>query len=779
MTTFYRRPSRAVGLPSSFIGLGRILVLIVFAIVSGLVSGVAPVRAVDVETQSVRVARTVLALYDSRHEPAPHQTRLHKLAEMPLNHLGYVLDYRDVNEPLPAVSALASYRAIVTWFIEPLQDPATYVTWLDRATETGLRYVMLGEIAPREPDELMPAINRVLGRLGLEHKMSFFDITHRSKVVQRDTAMLGFEQKLDKVLPGFPVVVQRRGDTRAHITIETPTSAGSLRSVPVATSMGGGFAAQNYTVALEPNIDRLGWIIDPFRFFKLALGDQRFPIPDVTTVSGRRVYFSHIDGDGWNNQSEIEGYRERQALSAEVVSREAIEPYPDLPVSVGLIAGDVMPLLGGIPAAIPIARRLFALSQVEVASHTHTHPYNWNFFERYDRGAEEKLIASYNPPDQPLREKITEKLMTVAGKRYRSTRYDRYIAGSDELPRTYLRQNFSLETEVFGALRVSESFAPPGKKAKLYLWSGDTTPFEGAIAATRRAGVRNLNGGDSRLDDEYPSVAYVPPIARLAGREKQIYAANSNENTYTNDWTGPFGGQMLLERTLVNTDKPRRLKPFNLYYHMYSGEKPAALRAIRHFLEMARRSEVTPVAASHYAAMADDWAGVEIIETTPMSWVIRNRGAVETVRLDDADALEVDHAASRGVIGSNRHVGAIYVTLDPMAATTVLTLRPRGLPVANEAARGGVEPVATLVQGRWRFSNFEIGDCRQTVTAEGFGPAEMVWRAKPGRGLRVTASRDGVVLNSELVWATADGLVKLRYQLNGLEPVEFNFQCHD
>ena len=76
------------------------------------------------------------------------------------------------------------------------------------------------------------------------------------------------------------------------------------------------------------------------------------------------------------------------------------------------------------------------------------------------------------------------------------------------------------------------------------------------------------------------AVAYLPPISRPVGRERQIYSVNSNENTYTNDWTGPFNGQSMLVNTLRNTDQPRRLKGFNLYYHMYSGEKQAALKSV-------------------------------------------------------------------------------------------------------------------------------------------------------------------------------------------------------
>ena len=378
----------------------------------------------------------------------------------------------------------------------------------------------------------------------------------------------------------------------------------------------------------------------------------------------------------------------------------------------------------------------------------------------------------------PLKERLTATMMRTAGKPYVNPRYNPCVSGSDDLPRTYLCQPFSLETEVTGALTFSERFAPQGKKAKLYLWSGDTTPFEGAVAATRAAGVRNLNGGDSRLDREYPSVAYVPALSRPIGRERQIYAVNSNENTYTNDWTGPFGGQMMLEHTLANTDAPRRLKGFNLYYHMYSGEKTAALRAVKHFLAVARAAEVMPLQASDYAGMADDFFRAEIEQVDLFSWAIKNRGSVATVRFDDAEHLAVDLANSPGVIGSNRHAGSLYITLDPAEGRAVVALRSRDAEQAAPVVMPG-EPLLSLVHGRWRFSNIKQGDCIQSAIAEGFGPGEMVWRVRRNRAFKVRASRNGATLAEEVRWADANGLVSLRLAVDARDPIDLTFQCHE
>lgn len=742
----------------------------------------APLRSVaafSIEFQGRGIKRTLLALYDGRVEATPSETRIHKMSEMPLNHLGFVVEYHDIRSGFPKLADLPRHRAILTWFVDDLADPTAYIDWLDSATETGIKLVMLGEIAPRETRELGPRINKILARIGILSTDNYQELTLKAKAIVVDPQMIGFERKLDKAIPGFPIITRTSEATRGHLAIEIPTAAGTLRTYPVTTSDMGGYAAQNFTVDHDPNTSRNGWTINPFNFFRLALGDERFPIPDVTTVSGRRIYFSHIDGDGWNNMTEVDGYRDGQSLSVEVVTKEAIEAYPDLPVSVGLIAGDVQPLLGGTLEGIKWAKRLFALPNVEVASHTHTHPYTWQFFEAYDRDAEMAKIRAYRPPAMPLRERLTAAMMRTAGKTYANPRYDPFIAGTDDLPRTYLRQPYSPESEFLGALKISETLAPAGKRAKLYLWSGNTTPFEAGIAATRAAGARNMNGGDSRLDREYPSVIYVPPLSRVIGKQRQIYAVNSNENTYTNDWTGPFGGQMMLEHTLRNTETPRRLKGFNLYYHMYSGEKPAALRAITHFMQTARTTAVVPIAASQYAAMADDFFTLEMEQVDLFSWAITRRGAVETVRFDDADKLALDFVASAGVLGANRHAGSLYVALDPAVVRAVVTLKARPdseIPVG--AGRQGV-PLLTLVEARWRLSHAKAGDCLQSYTAEGYGPGDILWQTEAGRSFKVRASRAGQLLSEDVRWADARGLLAVSLPANGLEPLDIVLACHE
>ncbi len=754
---------------------GEMLARLLLVVVAASIVSSDCAHALEIEFSGRQVKRDILALYDGRRERLPHETRIHKFAEMPLNYLGYRVVYQDVNQPLPDPATLSRYRGVLTWLVEPLRRPEALLDWLDQATARGLKLVILGEVAPPDAGWLLPSINRLLGRIGLEHTGEYIDLTWRAFTVEQNAEIVGFERPIDKALPGFPVLRTKGSEVEAHLIVDAPAAGGRVQAALVATGPGGGYASQSYTIHFEPNTDKVRWTLNPFTFFKRAFGAERFPVPDATTYSGRRIYFSHIDGDGWNNLTEIEGHRDAQRLSAEVILREVAQPYPDLPVTVGLIAGDIDVELCGNPAGRALARAFYALPQVEVGSHTYTHPYAWQFFETYDRDAERLKIDQYLRPDLTVRQRLTREFLKLKkGELQGGDSCDKFVATSDDLPRTYLRKPFDLDLEMTGALAVSESLAPPGKRAKVYLWSGDTTPFPDAIKALRKAGIANINGGDSRLDKEFPSVTYVPPLSRPAGEERQIYSGNSNENTYTNDWTGPYYGFFMLEHTLNNTEKPRRLKPFNLYYHMYSGEKASALASVKHFLEMARTAPVLPTTASHYARIADDFFSAEIEQVDLFAWAVTGRGALQTVRFDEAEQLVVDPERSTGVLGANRHAGSLLVTLDPAVPRAVVALRLKA-----EAATARVKPVTSLVESRWMLSSQVREGCGFAIEAQGFGPGEMHWQTEPGRQFIVTAGRQGQQLLTETHRADAEGQLRFTLPLNAIEPLTIRLKCNE
>jgi polysaccharide biosynthesis protein PelA len=161
------------------------------------------------------------------------------------------------------------------------------------------------------------------------------------------------------------------------------------------------------------------------------------------------------------------------------------------------------------------------------------------------------------------------------------------------------------------------------------------------------------------------------------------------------------------------------------------------------------------------------------------AWAVNARGTVNTVRFDDAGKLALDLSKGSGVVGATRHAGSLYVTLDPAVSRVVIALKARveGDP-APLAGRDG-EPLLSLVEARWRVSNVRSGECLQTLTAQGFGAAEMTWLTESRRGFKVKMSRAGIPLADEIHWADDRGQLKFRIPVNGQEPLDIVFQCHD
>ena len=68
-----------------------------------------------------------------------------------------------------------------------------------------------------------------------------------------------------------------------------------------------------------------------------------------------------IDGDGWANITELQDYKRKQTMSAEVILEKAVAPYPDLPVTVAPIVAELQPEHKDGAKAADIARRFACL----------------------------------------------------------------------------------------------------------------------------------------------------------------------------------------------------------------------------------------------------------------------------------------------------------------------------------------------------------------------------------------------------------------------------------
>jgi len=95
-----------------------------------------------VHRENKPLPRTILALYNSGQFKDVRDTRIHRLLEMPLNHLGLVVRYHDLQSGLPALDQMQDVRGIVTWFrTDSVTNPVEFLEWEERAIDSGKRFV--------------------------------------------------------------------------------------------------------------------------------------------------------------------------------------------------------------------------------------------------------------------------------------------------------------------------------------------------------------------------------------------------------------------------------------------------------------------------------------------------------------------------------------------------------------------------------------------------------------------------------------------------------------
>ncbi len=316
-------------------------------------------------SQQGPIKREILALYDGAQEGGVDATRIHRFAELPLNHLGYILRYRDVRAGLPEPRAVAPFAGVITWFVGPLDDGDAFLAWANLMSQEGLRFIVLGDLGSIVTARNRQLANRVMSLFGLRHTAEYISPADGSLVTIRDRDLYEFECRLDPVLPDYPILDTISPGARIGLQLAVPRHVGTQLTSLVTVGERGGFASFNYEFCHQrAPLHRGKWLINPFAFFRAALGARTFPIPDPTTLSGRRIYFSLVYSDGWSALVETERSAQGQMVAAEVVARELIEPFPELAVTLDLRDADILGRGGNSARMRALAERLLALPQV-------------------------------------------------------------------------------------------------------------------------------------------------------------------------------------------------------------------------------------------------------------------------------------------------------------------------------------------------------------------------------------------------------------------------------
>jgi len=604
------------------------------------------VSSIEVMPRRVLVVHSPVASEYEQREIGPV-----RFGSMPLQYLGYAPEFVDTRH-LPEPPLAGRYAGVVVW-LQTSPDAAErekLLGWLSRQVDDAIPLALVNQVEFL----LGTPLARTLGlTAGVAART-----TAPVSVAQQDR-MMGYESRLRPAVDGFFPLALKGG--QPLLTLRR----GEERQVAAALAPWGGYVLDPYAIVTLPGEDSGNrWTVNPFEFLRQSLQLPDMPVPDTTTESGRRMLLVHMDGDGFVSRSELPGNR----LAGEELRDRVVRRY-HLPMTLSVIEAELSPQ-GLHPALSALAEKtaqeIFRAPQVAIASHSYSHPFYWQ------------------QADQPATEGET---------------YHLKIPG----------YQFSLQREIEGSVRYIESrLAPPGKKVEMFLWTGDCIPGNDAVDLTLRAGLLNMNGGDTTATRAYPTLTRVEGLGIQRGGGYQVFAPNQNENVYTNNWLGPYYGYERVIETFEFTGLPRRLKPIDIYFHTYLLTKRAGLLSFDRVMAYALRQEVTPVHAADYARKVLDFQSF-IVARTSTGWRVRGTGALRTLRLPPQLGVP-DLARSQAVAGYRDGPDGLYVHLADGAAELVL------------AGRGA--PVPRLESANARISAYEAQAGRQRWTLEGEVPLE-------------------------------------------------------
>jgi len=582
------------------------------------------INQVGVGSIEVRPRKILMLHSGSSPDGDEHYSIAQRLAKMPLHYLGYRVDLLDVRfKPLPKSILVGEYAAVVGVFQDEVDKKAQELReFYKRVTLENVPLVFINGFGIDPEIELTS--DPALFQTGPGLRWPFKAISHDDKLANYEMAFMPEVNQFSLHAPkgSRPILSIEDGQQRQRqIAAVTPW---------------GGFATMGFATTELAGTTSTRWIIDPIEFYREAIERGRATArPDLSTESGRRMLFVHIDGDGFASRAEIPG----APLAAEVMLKDFIKRYK-IPHTVSIIEGETS-RQGAYPAlSAPlekIARDILKLRHVEIASHSYSHPYYW----RTVVANEQKGIKPAKKPHLPIK-----------------------------------AYHFRLKRDVDGSVEyIDRRLAPAGKKTAIFLWTGDCVPPWEAIAATQEAGLLNMNGGDTTINRQEPTLTLVAPFSIRKNGYLQVFAPNQNENVYTNDWTGPFYGFSKVIETFEMTERPRRLKPINIYYHTYSASKRSAIASLHKVYRYALKQPVTPVYSSEYIRKAIDYEGFVLaqdIRKLPGDstlWHYMGSGHLRTLRFSRTQTDQIDWELSPGLAGRERGVDGDYLHLTGASGT--------------------------------------------------------------------------------------------------------------
>lgn len=632
--------------------------------------------------------RKILVLYDEKntHDPYGEASSAFTEVAFPLQYLGYVPIFQNVNTPLPSHLLPRDYAGILFFHME--KSPGnTFDQWVLAEKKSGIPILFLGGLPFDESGNL----EKAFGFSREEVKPGVTKV-----VVSAESKEAGYEVKVRPTL----LLPSETMHSPKKIIIQIQTNNHQTCNVAGLTHWGG-YVFSGFDVWNNAQKESY-WQINPFALFQSVFGDQGMPIPDVTTENGDRLMMVHVDGDGFLNRPysdiPLPHALDRVVYAADVIQQDIFLKYR-IPTSVSIIQGEMGPT-GIAPNLSPelekIARDIFSDPFVEMASHTYSHPFNWqkmNNKEINDSGVE------YNLPIKDYQ--------------------------------------FNLNTEIVGSMAyINQTLAPKDKKAAMIFWSGSANPTEAALKIAYENHFLNVNGGSTDISHAFPAIQHISANGIYKGHYFQVYAPIANEMVYTHNWSGPYYGFQNVIQTLEMTDKPMRFKPIDIYYHFYSGERIASLNALKKIYDWSLSHTVMNVYESDYVKKMLDSNNMVIAKESPSHWLIAHNGNLRELRVSKDDGYP-DLDKSSGVIGYSEYDHMRYIHLAPGDASSIYFMtKPQAIPsiqrlntsvltwhrdVLNKTDTFSVDAVLPIKMTIANLDNCHLTDNQKTVVGVPMG----------------------------------------------------------
>lgn len=562
--------------------------------------------------------RKVLVVQTIRPGQPLDETRGVRSIAMPLNYLGYDVQFADINALLPSRISNDRYAGIVVAIEGKVNNAGAWREWLLRHIAQGMRVAFINGFG-------FPIDSRAALALNLEVVTGKPPLGSRPEIHSIDP-MMGFElMPAPDIRDALGIKVGEGGQPLLRV------KADNYIYDAAGLTPWGGYVLFNNAVPYQEAMGHDAWAVNPLTFLKQALALPDMPVPDLTSENGRRLMFTHVDGDGFASKGEFAGATNQ--YSGQILLNQVFTKYP-LPMSVSVIEGEIgssgmYPSLA--PVLEPIARRIFDLPNIEVASHTYSHPF---FMGLIDGATGKKYLENPDPESE------YEAVFSL-----RIPNYD-----------------LQLNREIKGSIDyINQHLTPVDKPVKAIFWSGDAAAPKIALRHAANAGVLNINGGNTIITLSKNSWNNIGPYGVAKGdslEDYQVYAAVMNENVYTDNWMGPFYGFSRVLETFELTDKPIRFKPIDVYYHFYSGTKTASLKALHTVFSSVLKQPVFPIYTTEYIQRALDWRHV-VVAKEGKQWLVRSGSSLRQLRWPGPGVPDLSTAS--GVTGYLPGPGGLYI----------------------------------------------------------------------------------------------------------------------